>query len=106
MFSLVFRDHSPFPLCRGVCERGFERFNGCHFDWRPIDERDHRSIAAPVENFVQAGPQGAELPARRIRINYQRRSVGINDGSQRGFILADYDQHDVNVGKEKPYGGG
>jgi hypothetical protein len=55
---------------------------------------------------VQADPQRTELPARRIGIHYQGRAVGVHDGRQGNFVLADYDQHDIDVGKEEPYGGG
>jgi hypothetical protein len=50
--------------------------------------------------------QGAELAAVGIGIDYQRRSVGVDDGSQGGFVLAYYYEHDIDAGEKKFDGGG
>ena len=41
---------------------------------------------------------------RRIGIHHQRRAVGVYHGGQGGFILADYDEHDIDVGKKETNG--
>ena len=102
-----------FPWYSGIAAhflcavaRRFERLKRFHTDRRPIDERNHRGIAAAFQNLPQADPQRTELPARRIGIHNQRRPIRIDHRSYGGFIVSDDDQHLIHVRKEEAYGSG
>ena len=109
--SLVFGNHSPFPSCRRLIESRCEFSDRFHPDRRPVNQRDHRGVAAAAENFLKADPQRAELPTRRIRIchiriYHQRCPIRIRHRSQCRFILTGDDQHEINVRKQHLYGSG
>ena len=63
--------------------------------WRPIHQRDDGGVASAIEHFLQSHLQGTELSPAGIGIGHQRRSVGISNRRQSGFVLARHDQHEI-----------
>jgi hypothetical protein len=106
VFSLVLWNHCPLPFGYGPFEGGLQRLDGRGTDWRTINESEHRGVATAVSYLLQPDLQGAELPAIGIGIDHQRGAIGIHDWRQRGFVLTDHDEHNLDVGKKQPYGGG
>src|ERR1700678_586000 len=98
MLARKFRYHGP-----GVISSGLESFaknpNGSGVRWRTVDQGDHRSVTAAIENLMQADLQRTELAAVGVGIDDDRCAFRISYGRDGGFILAR--NHNDEVGGER-----
>jgi len=100
MFAGKLRYYRPNLLFRSD-ERFPQRLNGCVFNRRTINQRDHRRIPAMIEHLAQSDLQRTELPSAGIMVDHERRPVGINRGRQGCCILSNHDDYKLGGREER-----
>ncbi len=61
-----------------------------------VDKRDQCCVAPAIQDLLQTGLQGTELPALRLAIDGDERAMRVHHRFENGFVLARY--HDDKVG--------
>ncbi len=92
--TLVFRNDRPnavYTRMKSVDQRG----KGFRLERRTVDQGDHCTVAAAVQDFLQSHLERAELPPFRIGIYDEISSAAVHDRTKTFGIRASNDQDKV-----------